>query len=178
MSFGVAAALSRLTGVFFGLAPAIRSTRVDVAPALKETRASQPGARYSFWRISLNQVLVVGQIAISLLLLVVAGLFVRTLSNLQSVKLGFNGENVLLFQLDGGRPAIATPRSPTSTAIYGSSSLASPECAMRVSPILAGNGLPISVPDAAILICAAILAGYVHPRKASRIDPITALRHE
>jgi predicted permease len=96
----VAAALSLLTGVLFGLAPAIQSTGVDVAPALKETRASHRHTRHSFWRISVTQALVVGQIAISLLLLVAAGLFVRTLSNLESVKLGFNRKNVLLFQLN------------------------------------------------------------------------------
>ncbi len=97
---GVAAALSVLTGILFGLAPAIRATRVDVIPALKEVRAGEPGARHGFGRVPLNHALVVGQIAISLLMLVAAGLFVRTLSNLQSIELGFNRENVLLFQLD------------------------------------------------------------------------------
>src|SRR3984885_9705169 len=73
---GAAAALSLLTGAVFGLAPALQSTRVDVIPALKETRASQPGARRSFGHISLSHMLVVYQIAISLLMLVAAGLFV------------------------------------------------------------------------------------------------------
>ncbi len=95
-----ALALSLLTGLLFGLAPALQSTRVDVMPALKEARAGQSGPRRSWWHISLRRVLVVGQIAISLLLLVAAGLFVRTLSNLQRIQLGFNRENVLLFQLN------------------------------------------------------------------------------
>src|SRR5262249_21636513 len=81
---GIAAALSVLTGVLFGLAPAIQSTRVDVIPALKEVRSSETRSRF---RISLTQVLVTSQIALSLLMLVAAGLFVRTLSNLQSVNL-------------------------------------------------------------------------------------------
>lgn len=98
--FSVAAALSLLTGVLFGLVPAMQSTRVDVAPALKETVAGQPHSRHFFWRIGMSQLLVMSQIAISLLLLVAAGLFVRTLSNLQSVQLGFNRDNLLLFQLD------------------------------------------------------------------------------
>jgi hypothetical protein len=49
----------------------------------------------------LSRVLVAGQIAISLLILVAAGLFVRTLSNLESVDLGFNRQNLLLFELNG-----------------------------------------------------------------------------
>jgi macrolide transport system ATP-binding/permease protein len=97
---GAAAALSLLTGVLFGLAPAMQSTRVDVISAMKETRASQPIGRRSFWRVSLSHTLVVGQIAVSLLILVAAGLFIRTLTNLQSIELGFNRESLLLFQLD------------------------------------------------------------------------------
>src|SRR6202035_5169734 len=55
----------------------------------------------TFSSISLSRVLVAGQIAISLLILVAAGLFVRTLSNLESVNLGFNRQNLLLFELNG-----------------------------------------------------------------------------
>ena len=112
---GVAAALSLLTGVLFGLVPAMQSTHLDLASVLKETRAGQPGARHSFWRISVSQVLMVGQIAISLLMLVAAGLCVRTLSNLQSVELGFNRENVLLFQLNARQ---AGHRDPEITEFY------------------------------------------------------------
>src|SRR4029450_6549325 len=91
--------VSVVCGVLFGLAPAIQSTRPEVMPTLKQIRASgSPVARRR--RLSLGHVLVVSQIGLSLLLLVAAGLFVRTLSNLQSVQLGFNRENVLLFQLD------------------------------------------------------------------------------
>ena len=59
---------------------------------------------------SLTQVLVVSQIATSLLLLVGAGLFVRTLSNLQSVSLGFNPDNVLLFELNAPQAGHQQPR--------------------------------------------------------------------
>jgi len=96
----VSGALSLLTGVVFGLAPAVHGTDLDLAGALKETRASQPRTRSWCFGVSVTQALVVGQMAISLLMLVAAGLFVRTLSNLQSVSLGFNRENLLLFQLN------------------------------------------------------------------------------
>jgi predicted permease len=97
---GAALALSLLTGLLFGLAPALQSTRVDVIPALKEARAGQPGSRHSFRRVSLSQALVVSQIGLSLLMLVAAGLFVQTLSNLQAIQLGFNREDLLLFQMN------------------------------------------------------------------------------
>lgn len=96
----VTAALSLLTGLIFGLAPALQATRVDVLPSLKETHGVQGAARRGLRRLSLAQVLVGSQIAISMLMLVAAGLFVRTLSNLESIQLGFNRENVLLFQLN------------------------------------------------------------------------------
>ena len=99
---GFTLVLALVTGLVFGLAPALQSTKFDLTPALKETRAGgrrEPVHRFGF-RISLSQVLVASQIAISLLLVVAAGLFGRTLSNLQSVELGFNRENVLLFGLN------------------------------------------------------------------------------
>jgi macrolide transport system ATP-binding/permease protein len=94
-----------ICGIFFGLAPALQATRVDLTPALKETRASESrgNARHLGVRFGLSQVLVVAQIAISLLLVVAAGLFVRTVTNLHSVSLGFNAENILVFDLDATR---------------------------------------------------------------------------
>ncbi len=91
-----------VSGIFFGLAPALQSTRVDITPALKETRASESHgkARRFGLRFGLSQILVVAQIGISLLLVVAAGLFVRTIANLHSVNLGFNAENILIFTLD------------------------------------------------------------------------------
>ena len=96
---GAAAALSLVTGALFGLAPALQATRVDVVAALKESRTGGAGGR-SLWSAGLGRGLVVAQIAFSLLMLVAAGLFARTLSNLQSVELGFNRESVLLFHMN------------------------------------------------------------------------------
>jgi macrolide transport system ATP-binding/permease protein len=98
------AGLSVLTGIVFGLAPALQSTRGDVMPSLKDARSAERGYRTAFRSVGWNQVLIVSQIVISLLLLVAAGLFVRTLSNLQSISVGFNRENLLLFQLTARQP--------------------------------------------------------------------------
>jgi macrolide transport system ATP-binding/permease protein len=91
-----------VSGIFFGLAPALQAIRVDITPALKETRASesQGKARRFGLRFGLSQVLVVAQIGISVLLVIAAGLFVRTVTNLHSVNLGFNAENILTFSMD------------------------------------------------------------------------------
>jgi macrolide transport system ATP-binding/permease protein len=111
LAFTIAIAFA--TGIVFGLAPAIAATRVDVTPALKETRASTPQRRRH--RLSLSQFLVVFQIALSLLLVLGAALFVRTLANLHSVEIGFNHENLLTFRLDASQ---AGYKDAALTAVY------------------------------------------------------------
>jgi predicted Kef-type K+ transport protein len=92
----VTVGLALVTGVLFGLAPALQSSTVDLSAALKQTRAGESRKRIVAWvRVSLSQVLVVNQFAVSLLLLVAAGLFARTLGKLNSVELGFNREHLL-----------------------------------------------------------------------------------
>jgi len=91
-------ALSLLTGIIFGLAPAWRATRVDLTPTLKDSGRGSSAATRSL----LSRGLVVLQVALSLLLLVGAGLFVRTLLNLQQVEPGFNAKNLLLFNIQPG----------------------------------------------------------------------------
>src|SRR5579864_4105973 len=105
---GVTAALSVVCGLLFGLAPAIQSTRPDVMSALKSGRGGGPRRRA-------QHVLVVAQIAISFLILVAAGLFVRTLNNLHSVQLGYARENILLFSLNARQ---AGHRDPEITTFY------------------------------------------------------------
>jgi predicted permease len=90
--------LSLVTGVLFGLAPAWRSTRVDLTPSLKESGRSSSAASRSW----LSKSLIVAQVAVSLLLLVGAGLLLRTLVNLQKIEAGFNQQNLLLFSVDPG----------------------------------------------------------------------------
>jgi predicted permease len=86
-------AVSLLTGVLFGLVPAWRATSLDLATSLKQSRRTTGVVS------RLSKGLIVAQVALSLLLLVGAALFIRTLYNLQSVNLGFNQENLLLFRL-------------------------------------------------------------------------------
>ena len=90
--------LSLLTGLVFGLAPAWRTTRVDLTPSLKDSGRGSSAVHRSL----LSRGLVVVQVALSLLLLVGAGLFVRTLLNLQRVDTGFNTQNLLLFDVEPG----------------------------------------------------------------------------
>src|SRR4029079_1975850 len=85
--------VSLLTGVLFGLAPAWSATNLDLSTSIKQSRRTTAAVS------RLSNALIVAQVALSLLLLVGAGLFIRTLSNLQRVNLGFNQENLLLFQL-------------------------------------------------------------------------------
>ena len=89
------ASLSLLTGLVFGLVPALRATRVDLASSMKET--SRSVSRSRSW---LSRSLLVVQVAISLVLLIGAGLFLRTIQNLRSVDVGFNTENLMLFSVD------------------------------------------------------------------------------
>jgi len=90
-------AVTLTTGVLFGLAPALRGTRVDISESLEEnTRSATATGR----RMTFGKSLVAAQIAISLLLLVGAGLFLRTLWNLQSVALGYAKESLLLVRVD------------------------------------------------------------------------------
>src|SRR5262245_25911022 len=85
--------VSLMTGVLFGLASALRATSLDLTTALKQGRRATGAVS------RLSKGLIVAQVALSLLLLVGAGVFLRTLYNLQRVNLGFNQEKLLLFRL-------------------------------------------------------------------------------
>ncbi len=93
--FGFLAGVSMLTGIVFGLLPALRATRVDLAGAMKESSRSVAGAP-----TVLGKSLVVLQIAMSLVLLIGAGLFLRTLDNLRRVDVGFDSRSLLLFNVN------------------------------------------------------------------------------
>jgi predicted permease len=89
--------VSSCTGVLFGLIPAWRGSRLDLATALKDRAGSLLGRESGqVW----NKALVVSQIAVSCCLLIGAGLFVRTVQKLKALDVGFNRDNLLVFQLD------------------------------------------------------------------------------
>jgi len=88
--------ISLFTGIIFGLVPALQATRPDLAPTLKD----EVGAITSTSSIGLRKTLVVAQVTLSLLLLIGAGLFIRSLKNLKGIDPGFNTRNLLTFFID------------------------------------------------------------------------------
>jgi putative ABC transport system permease protein len=93
---GFTLAVSLSTAVLFGLAPALHAIRVNVGPALKEQATSVTGGAQKRFR----QTMVVGQVFLSLLLLIGAGLFVRTLWNLKTLDPGFRADHLIAFSVD------------------------------------------------------------------------------
>jgi len=108
------AAVAMLTSMLFGLAPALLATRVDVNSTLKNDASvfatESRGASMTFGKL-----FVISQVALSLLLLIGAGLFVRSLRNLQHADAGFARENVLVTKLE---PAESHSKSPQLAARY------------------------------------------------------------
>jgi predicted permease len=103
-------AITLVTGIVFGIAPALRGTGMNVSSALKETSRSVVGGRSV-----LGKALLVVQVAISLVLLIGAGLFLQTLQNLRHVNVGFNPQNLLLFRVN---PALNRYDEKKMTALY------------------------------------------------------------
>src|SRR5262249_44212573 len=94
------AGISLLTSFIFGLAPALQASSIDPTPALKDSTSARSRSRF-------GKLLVVAQVALSLLLLVGAGLFIRTLHNLKNVDAGFRPEGVLTMRVN---PSVAIYR--------------------------------------------------------------------
>ncbi len=92
-ALGFTLGVSALTGILFGLAPAFRASRVDVHAAMKV------GARGNSGRARAGRILVVGQVALSLLALIVAGLFSHSFQKLTRVELGYDSAQLLQFNI-------------------------------------------------------------------------------
>ena len=102
---------SVLSGLLFGVAPALRSSRADVADAFRgETLQDGRGSR-----LRLGRFLVAGQVGIALVLLIGAGLFIRTLGNLRAMDPGFRGADVLLATLN---PGLSRYTAERTSSIY------------------------------------------------------------
>jgi putative ABC transport system permease protein len=104
--------LAVLTALVFGVAPALSATRPAVTAALKEEAGSVAGGGR---QARVRRALVVGQVAMSVLLLAGAGLFARSLYNLRSVDPGFTVENLLTFSMD---PSLSGYKSDRTLALF------------------------------------------------------------
>ncbi len=104
--FGFTAGVSLLTGILFGLVPAVQSTRPSLTLALKE---GTPGAGSS--RFGLRNALVVVQVALSLLLVIGAGLFARSVGQLRSITPGFRSDHTTVVNVDPTRSGYKPPRT-------------------------------------------------------------------
>jgi predicted permease len=89
------AAVALVTGLVFGLAPALQSTRIDPMPALKDSASTSARSRSRFGKL-----LVIAQVSLSLILLVGAGLFLQTLRNLKNLDAGFRRDGVVLMRVN------------------------------------------------------------------------------
>ena len=87
--------VSALTGILFGIVPALQASKLDVTSALKEGGRSGEGHR----RTSARSLLLIGEVALSLMLLVGAGLLIKSFLRLQEIRPGFNAHNVLIANL-------------------------------------------------------------------------------
>jgi predicted permease len=113
---GFTVAVSLLTGILFGIAPTFRSLRVNLTPALKEGEGSSASFGHSGGKwLSIGNTLVVAQVALAIVVLVGAGLLVRTLANLRSVDVGFDSHNILIFGID---PTLIGYKGPQVDSFY------------------------------------------------------------
>ncbi len=113
---GFTVTISLLTGILVGIAPAFRGARVDLTPALKEgeggsTSSGHVGGKW----FSIGNALVVAQVALAIVVLVGAGLLVRTLANLRSIDVGFDSHNILIFGID---PTLVGYKGPQVDTFY------------------------------------------------------------
>src|SRR5438034_1601669 len=113
---GFTVAVSLLTGIFFGIAPAFRSVRMNLTPALKEGEGSSASSGHAGGKwFSIGNALVVAQVALAIVVLVGAGLLVRTLANLRSIDVGFDSHNILIFGID---PTLIGYKGPQVDSFY------------------------------------------------------------
>jgi len=141
---GFTFAVSLATGLLFGIVPALRATRIDLTSALKDSARGAIGSTHSYLAKSLTIV----QVAMSLVLLVSAGLFVRTLGNLENVDIGFNRENLLLFNVDPSlngysKPQIAQLYRQLTERLEATPGVRS--ASISLIPLLSGSGRTSSI---------------------------------
>jgi len=109
--FGFNAALSVVTGILFGVGPAVQATRTQVTSTLKDAAQTTTRRRKGF----AGRAIVGFQVALSTLLVVVAGVFLRTIINLSRVDPGFDPRNIVLFEL---RPPVSEYPDAKEAALF------------------------------------------------------------
>ncbi len=144
-------AVSMLTGLLFGLAPAVRTTRVDMSPALKSTGTTV--IRQTRGRWSPRQVLVSVQVGLCVLLVSGAGLLGQTLRNLETRPTGIDRHNLLLFSLDARGTPFAAERVPALcedlvARTVSRAGVISGSCSRNLPINSRGNAGPLEVPGA------------------------------
>jgi predicted permease len=102
--------LSIVTALVFGLVPAVRATRMELASALRTQGRGVMGASRGRGRYTLGKVLVVVQVALSLLLLVGTGMLVRSMQRLEGADVGFARDQLVIASVDAQRTGYAGPR--------------------------------------------------------------------
>jgi predicted permease len=131
---GFTAAVAVTTAILFGVIPALRASRVQPNEALKEQGRGVVGERFA-----LGNVLVVLQVALSVVLVVAAGLFLRTFSSLANVKLGFEHESILIANVNAQRLQLEPDQRPALFERMRQAALAAPGVATvavsAVSPV-------------------------------------------
>ncbi len=141
----VAAALAVATGLLFGMFPALHSTRPDLISTIRANTGQPSGARAA---ARFRTTLVTAQIALSMTLLISAGLFLRSLENVSKVELGMKTDNVVTF---GISPELSGYESTRSLALFQrtedelSAIPGVTDVAASLVPILAGNNWRSSV---------------------------------
>jgi predicted permease len=110
--FAFTALLSLLTGIAFGLAPALRTTQVDVNQTLAANARTSIGG---YGKLKTGRALVIAQVSLSLLLLLGATLFIRSLHNMLVANLGYNRDGILLVEVD---PVTAGFKPAAMPALY------------------------------------------------------------
>lgn len=130
-------ALSTLTGVVFGLVPALRATRPDLTGALKDERVRLGQSR----RFGLRNLLVVAQVSICMVLLICSGLFLRSLYSARNIDTGFAHRNVLMMAFDPSLNRYA----PSEARRIVDAILESTRAIPGVESVSLGNGVPLNM---------------------------------
>ena len=162
--------ISALTGILFGLAPALQASKLDVSSSLKEGGRSGEGHR----RTSARSLLLIGEVALSLILLVGAGLFIKSFLRVQEIRPGFNSHHVLIASValpgakykDQQRPEFfrqlieRLANSPGVQAVGGSINLPLNASGYSIGRAMIPEGRPLSVDESINAAFATITGDY------------------